>query len=425
MKKIKRNQIIKNIDDLIPYINNPRNNEAAVDDVASSIKNFGFNQPIAIDSKNEIIAGHTRYKAAKKLGLTEVPCIIIDDLKDEEVRAYRLADNKVSEKATWNKELLAEELATLGDLDMSLFGFDDADFKDDFTEDDFDLDEELEKIEEPTSKIGDVFQLGDHLLLCGDSTKLEDIKKIAQPGSIDLVVTDPPYGVDYGGKKTLREKIKNDKFDKDADFLKFLEDAFKTMKELLKPGGAFYIWHADSKKFIFLNALRNAELEERQNLMWIKNTITLTRSDYQWKHEPCLYGWKEGAAHYFISDFTNSTAFDDVPSLTQMSKEELKEYAKKLLGIIEEGTTILREDKPLSNTLHPTMKPVPLIAKQIKNSSRKGETVLDLFGGSGTTLIAAEQTGRKARLVELDPKYVDVIIARWEKFTGRKAEKIN
>lgn len=424
MKKIKRDQVIKNIDEIIPYINNPRDNEPAVDAVASSIKNFGFNQPIAIDSKNEIIAGHTRYKAAKKLDLKEVPCVIIDDLTDEEVRAYRLADNKVAEKATWNKELLAEELAGLGNLDMTLFGFDESDFKDDFQDDDFDIEEELGKIDEPASKLGDIFQLGDHILMCGDSTKLEDIKKIARPGEIDLVITDLPYNVEYEGKKKKREKIKNDSMEED-EFSKFLKEVFANIKELLKPGGAFYVWHADRSRYIFSKALRDAGLEERQNLIWIKNNITFGRSDYQWKHEPCLYGWKEGAAHYFIADFTNTSVYDDVPNLARMNKNELKEYAKKLLEIIEDGTTIMREDKPLTSPLHPTMKPITLIAKQIKNSSKKGELVLDLFGGSGTTLIAAEQTGRKSRIIELDPIYVDVIIARWEKFTGQKARKIN
>lgn len=424
MKKIKRDQVIKNIDEIIPYINNPRDNEPAVDAVASSIKNFGFNQPIAIDSKNEIIAGHTRYKAAKKLDLKEVPCVIIDDLTDEEVRAYRLADNKVAEKATWNKELLAEELSGLGNLDMALFGFDESDFKDDFHEDDFNIEEELGKIDEPTSKLGDIFELGDHILMCGDSTKLEDINKIARLGEIDLVITDPPYNVEYEGKKKKREKIKNDSMEED-EFSKFLKEIFSNIKELLKPGGAFYVWHADRNRFIFSKALRDAGLEERQNLIWIKNNITIGRSDYQWKHEPCLYGWKEGAAHYFIADFTNTSVYDDVPNLARMNKNELKEYAKKLLEIIEDGTTIMREDKPLTSPLHPTMKPITLIAKQIKNSSKKGELVLDLFGGSGTTLIAAEQTGRKSRIIELDPIYVDVIIARWEKFTGQKARKIN
>ena len=421
MKKIKREQLIKNIDEIIPYINNPRDNDAAVDAVASSIKNFGFNQPIAIDSNNEIIAGHTRYKAAKKLGIKEVPCVIIDDLTDEEVRAYRLADNKVAEKATWNKELLAEELASLGDMDMTLFGFDESDFKDDFQEDDFNVEEELGKIDEPTSEQGDIYKLGDHLLMCGDSTNTEELKRIIEPGTIDLVVTDPPYNVDYEG---TAGKIQNDSMS-DSNFLEFLKSVFQSMKDFLKPGGVFYIWHSDSNRYYFSKALKDNELEERQNLIWVKSSLVLGRQDYQWKHEPCLYGWKEGAAHYFITDFTNTTTFDDEPNLTQMNKNQLKEYAKKLLGIIEDGTTIIREDKPLKSPLHPTMKPVPLIAKQIKNSSRKGETVLDLFGGSGTTLIAAEQTGRKARLIELDPVYADIIIKRWEKFTGRKAEKIS
>lgn len=233
MKKIKREQLIKNIDEIIPYINNPRDNDAAVDAVASSIKNFGFNQPIAIDSNNEIIAGHTRYKAAKKLGIKEVPCVIIDDLTDEEVKAYRLADNKVAEKATWNKELLVEELASLGDMDMTLFGFDESDFKDDFQEDDFNVEEELGKIDEPTSEQGDIYKLGDHLLMCGDSTNTEELKRIIEPGTIDLVVTDPPYNVDYEG---TAGKIQNDSMS-DSNFLEFLKSVFQSMKDFLKPGG--------------------------------------------------------------------------------------------------------------------------------------------------------------------------------------------
>ena len=211
----------------------------------------------------------------------------------------------------------------------------------------------------------------------------------------------------------------------DEKFLCFLKDSFENIKHFLKPGGVYYIWHADSKRLLFSKALRKSAMEERQNLVWVKNCLVLGRQDYQWKHEPCLYGWKEGAAHYFIDEFTNTTVYDDAPNLARMSKEELKDYAKTLLSVIEDRTTILREDKPSSSRLHPTMKPVPLIAKQIKNSSRKGEIVLDIFGGSGTTLIACEQTGRKARLVEVDPVYCDVIVKRWEEFTGEKAVKIN
>lgn len=241
------------------------------------------------------------------------------------------------------------------------------------------------------------------------------------PGGVDLVVTDPPYNVNYEG---TAGKIQNDNMSNES-FLNFLEDTFKVMRDCLKEGGAYYVWHADTNRLYFSQALKNNDLEERQNLIWVKKSLVLGRQDYNWKHEPCLYGWKPGAAHYFINDFTNTTTFDDEPNLSKMTKEELRDYAELLLKLREDGTTILREAKPSTNPLHPTMKPVPLIAKQIKNSSKKGEIVLDLFGGSGTTLIAAEQTGRKARLVELDPVYVDVIIHRWEKFTGKKAELIN
>lgn len=424
MDKIKI--VYKKVEELIPYINNPRDNTKAVDKVASSIKNFGFKVPIVVDKDNEIVAGHTRILASKKLGLEEVPCIVADDLDESQIKAFRLADNKVSELAEWDFELLGLELESLKDFDMSEFGFEEIDFKDNFKDDNFDIDLEVNEIKEkePESKQGQIYKLGDHLLMCGDSTNLEQVKQIVDLGGVDLVVTDPPYNVEYEGKKKKREKIKNDSMEED-EFSKFLKEIFSNIKELLKPGGAFYVWHADRNRFIFSKSLRDAGLEERQNLIWIKNNITIGRSDYQWKHEPCLYGWKEGAAHYFIADFTNTSVYDDVPNLARMNKNELKEYAKKLLEIIEDGTTIMREDKPLTSPLHPTMKPITLIAKQIKNSSKKGEIVLDLFGGSGTTLIAAEQTGRKARLVELDPVYVDVIIHRWEKFTGKKAELIN
>lgn len=424
MDKIKI--VYKKVEELIPYINNPRDNTKAVDKVASSIKNFGFKVPIVVDKDNEIVAGHTRILASKKLGLEEVPCIVADDLDESQIKAFRLADNKVSELAEWDFELLGLELESLKNFDMSEFGFEEIDFKDNFKDDNFDIDLEVNEIkeQEPESKQGQIYRLGNHLLMCGDSTNLEQVKQIVDLGGVDLVVTDPPYNVEYEGKKKKREKIKNDSMEED-EFSKFLKEIFSNIKELLKPGGAFYVWHADRNRFIFSKSLRDAGLEERQNLIWIKNNITIGRSDYQWKHEPCLYGWKEGAAHYFIADFTNTSVYDDVPNLARMNKNELKEYAKKLLEIIEDGTTIMREDKPLTSPLHPTMKPITLIAKQIKNSSKKGEIVLDLFGGSGTTLIAAEQTGRKARLVELDPVYVDVIIHRWEKFTGKKAELIN
>lgn len=227
--------------------------------------------------------------------------------------------------------------------------------------------------------------------------------------------------MDYEG---TAGKIKNDNMS-DTQFDKFLYDAFAAMKNVLKEGGAFYIWHAESTRRSFSNALAKNDIRERQTLIWVKNTLVLGRQDYQWKHEPVLYGWKDGAAHYFIDDFTNTTVIEDMPNINNMNKDQLKDHIKELRRKMDEQTTIIREDKPSSNPLHPTMKPIRMIADQIVNSSRRGEIVLDLFAGSGSTLIAAEQTGRKARVMEYDPVYCDVIIERYEALTGIKAEKIN
>ncbi|MFN0604412.1 DNA modification methylase [Facklamia hominis] len=412
--------IYKPVDELIPYINNPRKNDQAVDAVASSINNFGFKVPIVIDKYGEIVTGHTRLKAAKKLGLKEVPVIIADDLTENQVRAFRLADNKVAELAEWDEEILQAEL-DLTDFDMEQFGFEE--MQEIVSDEAFDDDFEEDLPDEPETQPGDIYKMGDHILMCGDSTKSEDVQTLMGGQMADLVVTDPPYNVNYEGGTKDALKIQNDNMD-DASFLAFLIDAFKTMKEALKPGGAFYIWHSDGKRWFFSDALKQNDLEERQNLIWVKNALVLGRQDYQWKHEPCLYGWKEGAAHRFIDLRGEETVIEDNPSLNKMSKSDLIQYVKELRKIIDDKTTILREDKPLTNDLHPTMKPVPLIAYLIKNSSRKNEVVLDLFGGSGTTLIACEQLGRKARIMELDPKYCDVIVSRWEELTGREAEKI-
>lgn len=412
--------IYKPVDELIPYINNPRKNDQAVDAVASSINNFGFKVPIVIDKYGEIVTGHTRLKAAKKLGLKEVPVIIADDLTENQVRAFRLADNKVAELAEWDEEILQAEL-DLTDFDMDQFGFEE--MQEIVSNEAFDDDFEEELPDEPETQPGDIYKMGDHILMCGDSTKSEDVQTLMGGQMADLVVTDPPYNVNYEGGTKDALKIQNDNMD-DASFLAFLIDAFKTMKEALKPGGAFYIWHSDGKRWFFSDALKQNGLEERQNLIWVKNALVLGRQDYQWKHEPCLYGWKEGAAHHFIDLRGEETVIEDNPSLNKMSKPDLIQYVKELRKIIDDKTTILREDKPLTNDLHPTMKPVPLIAYLIRNSSLKNEVVLDLFGGSGTTLIACEQLGRKARIMELDPKYCDVIVSRWEELTGREAEKI-
>lgn len=381
--------IIKGIDEIRPYENNPRVNDGAVGAVAESIREFGFQQPIVVDRDGVIIAGHTRYKAAQKLGMTEVPVVVADNLTDEQVRAYRLADNKTGELAEWDFSALEEELAGIGELDMSLFGFEPKEMiePEEITEDDY----EEEPPEVPKARPGDVYQLGRHRLMCGDSTDVQSVQKLCQ-GQVDLLLTDPPYGVDYTGKTKDALKIQNDAKTDEA-LRDMLADAFSAADAVMKPGAVFYIWHADSKSLVFRLACQMAGWEVRQVLIWAKNTMVMGRQDYQWKHEPCLYGWKEGAGHLWASD--------------------------------RKQTTLLEFDRPTKNKEHPTMKPVKLFDYQIQNNTKGGDIVLDLFGGSGTTIIACEQDGRCARVMELDPRYVDVIIDRWEKLTGERAVKID
>lgn len=376
--------------DLKPYENNPRKNDDAVKYVAESIKEFGFKVPIVIDKNNVIVAGHTRYKAAKKLKMSEVPCIIADDLTDEQIKAFRLADNKVAEKAEWDFDLLNAELDDIIDLDMELFGFEDAlqDDAEEAVEDEF----EVELPAEPKSKLGDIYQLGNNRLMCGDSTVLEDVEKLMGGEQADMLLTDPPYNVNYEGKTKDKLKIKNDQMGND-NFRQFLTDAFSNADMVMKPGAVFYIWHADSEGYNFRGACFDAGWTVRQCLIWNKNSMVMGRQDYQWKHETCLYGWKEGAGHLWASD--------------------------------RKQTTVINFDKPTRNDMHPTMKPIPLFDYQIKNNTKGGDVVLDLFGGSGTTIMACEQNGRRGYSMEYDPRYVDVIVDRWEKFTGAKAVLLN
>lgn len=373
------------------YEKNPRKNDEAVGPVAESIKEFGFKCPIILDKDNVIIAGHTRYKAAKQLKLKEVPCIVADDLTEEQIKAFRLADNKVGEIAEWDFDLLNMELESIS-FDMSSFGFNilNEEEEKEIEEDEYDLEEKLKNIEEPKSKYGDIYQLGKHRLMCGDSTKIEDVEKLMNGVKVDLLITDPPYNVNYEGGNGL--KIKNDNMDND-NFRKFLTDAFSTADSVMKEGAVFYIWHADSEGYNFRGACFDNNWKVRQCLIWNKNSMVMGRQDYHWKHEPCLYGWKDGASHLWASD--------------------------------RKQTTILDFDKPTKNAEHPTMKPVKLFDYQIKNNTKKDDIVLDLFGGSGTTLIACEQNGRISYNMELDPKYIDVIIDRWETLTGEKAILLN
>lgn len=378
----------KSIDEIKEYENNPRNNDNAVEYVANSIKEFGFKVPIVIDKNNIIVAGHTRYKASKLIGITEIPCIIADDLTDEQIKAFRLVDNKSAEYATWDMALLNMELESLQDFDMEMFDFSiEKDLKG-VVDDDY----EIELPEEPKSKYGDIYKLGNHYLMCGDSTKQEDVDKLMNNELADLVVTDPPYNVNYEGKTEDSLKIMNDHLDNEK-FYSFLKQAHDNLYSHTKDGGSIYVFHADTEGFNFRKAFIDSGYKLAQCLVWIKNTFVMGRQDYQWRHEPILYGWKLGASHYFIDDRTLST--------------------------------VLEFDKPNRNAEHPTMKPVELVAYLIRNSSKKDNIVLDLFGGSGSTLIACEQLERRAYMMELDPKYCDVIIDRWEKFTNQKAELIN
>lgn len=381
--------IYKNIDELVPYENNPRDNTAAIDAVAASIKEFGFKNPIIIDSDNVIVAGHTRLKAAQKLKIQNVPCVVADDLTQQQVNAFRLADNKTAELAEWDLELLNSELELVDGIDMTEFGFElDLDDEQEVVEDEFD--EELP--EEPQTKLGDIYQLGRHRLMCGDSTDVDSVKTLMGGYKADLLLTDPPYNVAYEGKTKDALTIKNDSMSNDK-FREFLQSAFTAADENMKPGAVFYIWHADSEGYNFRGACFDVGWTVRQCLIWNKNSMVLGRQDYQWKHEPCLYGWKEGAGHLWAAD--------------------------------RKQTTVLNFDRPQRNGEHPTMKPVALFDYQILNNTKGGDIVLDLFGGSGTTIIACEQNGRNACVMEFDPRYVDVIIKRWEEFTGEKAVKLN
>lgn len=381
------------IEKLIPYRNNARtHSDEQVEKIAKSMREFGFINPVLVDGKFNIIAGHGRVLGAKKLGMKEVPCLFIEDLTEEQKRAYIIADNRLAEDAGWDKEMLKIELEELQNLnfDISLTGFemDDFDFGMDETEvieDEFD-----ETVpEEPKSKKGEIYKLGKHYLMCGDSTDINDVEKLMNGAKVDLFLTDPPYNVDYQGGTGLT--IQNDNMDEDT-FREFLKVSFFNANTVMKEGAVFYIWHADSEGYNFRGACHDIGWKVRQCLIWCKNTLVMGRQDYHWKHEPCLYGWKEGASHLWASD--------------------------------RRQTTVLEFDRPSVSKEHPTMKPVGLFDYLIKNNTKKDDIVLDLFAGSGTTIIACEQNGRIAYSMELDPRYVDVIIARWEKLTGEQAERI-
>lgn len=381
------------IEKLIPYKNNARtHSDEQIEKIAKSMKEFGFINPILVDGNLNVIAGHGRILGAKKLGMKEVPCLFIEDLTEEQKRAYIIADNRLAEDAGWDKELLKIELEDLKNMnfDITLTGFELEDFDFSMEETEVIEDEFDETVpEEPTSKKGEIYKLGKHFLMCGDSTDINDVEKLMNGVKADMLLTDPPYNVDYEGGTGLT--IQNDNMD-DETFREFLRVSFFNANSVMKEGAVFYIWHADSEGYNFRGACHDIGWKVRQCLIWCKNTLVMGRQDYHWKHEPCLYGWKEGASHLWASD--------------------------------RKQTTVLEFDRPSVSKEHPTMKPVGLFDYLIKNNTNKDDIVLDLFAGSGTSIIACEQNGRIAYSMELDPKYVDVIISRWEKLTGQQAERI-
>jgi DNA modification methylase len=382
---------------LVPYARNSRtHSDEQVAQIAASMREFGFTNPVLVDEAGGIIAGHGRVMAAKALGLAQVPCIRLAHLSDAQKRAYVIADNQLALNAGWDEAMLRLELEDLqaADFDLDLLGFNADELGALLTEPEpeteglTDPDEAPEPPAQPVTADGDVWLLGKHRVMCGDSTRIDHMEALTLGGGIDMWLTDPPYNVAYEGKTKDALKIQNDSM-ADGQFRQFLRDAYVAADAVMKPGAVFYIWHADSEGYNFRGAAQDAGWKVRQCLIWKKQSLVMGRQDYHWRHEPCLYGWKEGAGHLWASD--------------------------------RKQTTILEFDRPARSAEHPTMKPVALFEYQMLNNTKGSDSVLDSFGGSGTTLIAAEKNGRIARLMELDPRYVDVIINRWQAFTGRQA----
>jgi DNA modification methylase len=384
------------LEKLIPYARNPRtHSDAQVAQIAASIAEFGFNNPILVDTKAGIIAGHGRLLAARKMGLAEVPVIVLDHLTEAQKRAYILADNQLALNAGWDDTLLAAELAALQqeEFDISVIGFEDEELArllaaQDAADGLTDEDAVPELSETPISVLGDLWILGDHRLLVGDATDANAIVKLMAGASADLVFTDPPYNVDYEGYTEERLKIKGDRMS-DADFKKFLERTFRSYRSVVKPGASMYVCHSSSWQREFQNALEAAGFKVRCQLIWAKNTFAWGFGRYKFQHEPMFFCHVAGEKDAWYGDKTQSTLW--------------------------------QEKKPAANRIHPTAKPVELVERALLNSSKAGDVVADLFGGSGSTLIGCERRGRHAHLMEIDPKYADCIVRRYQEYTGEQA----
>lgn len=378
-----------NIDKLIPYARNARtHSKEQVNQLRSSLREFGFVNPVIVDKDLNIIAGHGRIMAAKEEGYTEVPCVFVEHLTDAQKRAYILADNRLAMNAGWDEEMLAVEISDLmgENFDVSMLGFDGAEIdkllgmNEGVQDDEFDVEEELKK--PPITKLGDVWKLGDHRLICGGSTTEETYTLLMDGKKANLVVTDPPYNVNYEGSAG---KIKNDNMSND-NFYQFLFDAFSNMEKVMADDSSIYVFHADTEGLNFRKAFADSGFYLSGTCIWKKQSLVLGRSPYQWQHEPVLFGWKKKGKHQWYTGRKESTIWEF--------------------------------DKPKKNADHPTMKPIPLIAYPILNSSLSNCIVLDAFGGSGSTLIACEQTGRICHIIELDEKFCDVIVKRYIEQVG-------
>ena len=380
------------IESLTPYEKNARQHkDMDVAVIKKSIEEFGFNDPIGIwGKKNIIVEGHGRLEALKQLGYKEVPCIRLDHLTDEQRKAYALTHNRSAEMSSWDLDNLDEELKALeAQFDLSALGFEEflsneEEEDEESKDDEFEVDDFIP--EEPKTKPGDIYVLGNHRLICGDSSKEETLDALlGKETKIDLLLTDPPYNVDYEGGTAEKLKIADDNMN-DDDYRYRLAACFKNADRFMKPGASFYIWFADKKSYWVHGAVLDTKWEIRQMPVWVKDTLVLGRNHYQFKDEPCYYGWKEGAASKFVDDRTL--------------------------------TTVWEFERPKRSLEHPTMKPVPLFSFILDNSSDKGDNVLDLFSGSGTTIISCEERGRRAFCVEKKPKYCDVDVKRYLRYTG-------
>lgn len=424
--------------DLVPYARNARTHpDWQIAQIAGSILEFGFTNPVLVGPDGVIIAGHGRLLAAQRLGLERVPVIVLGHLSEAQRRALVIADNRIAENAGWDEDLLRAELAALHDdgFDLDVLGFSDEDLAELL---EGGLEEEAlpappgdpefvpDPPPEPVTRTGDLWILGEHRVLCGDATRAADLDRLAAGRLCDAMWTDPPYNVAYEGKAG---RIANDDLSP-GDFARFLVSAFSAAAAVLNPGAAVYVAHADTEGLAFRRAFRDAGFKLSGCLVWVKPSLVLGRSDYQWRHEPILYGWKPGAPHRWFGGRAKTTVFEKPGQPVRIMPDgtvqvdaggQVLVISGRDLSVEAFDGSVIRAEKPARNAEHPTMKPVALVLEMLENSTRRGDLVLDPFGGSGSTLIACHRSGRAARLVELEPRFVDVIVERWQTFTGLRA----